>query len=115
MLHGHHLVQPGDLVNIDVSAEKGGYFADSATTVPVPPITQEFPDTLCLFTPEGICLDVIPGAAAPVWLAEAFGVGKSFDQSVPAASAEVGRTALRTISEDLRVFELLSRSLPQPA
>ena len=43
---GDRVIQPGDLVNIDVSAEKGGYFADSATTVPVPPITQEAQDLL---------------------------------------------------------------------
>lgn len=33
------VVQPGDLVNIDVSAELGGYFADTAATIPVPPVS----------------------------------------------------------------------------
>jgi methionyl aminopeptidase len=36
---GARIIQPGDLVNIDVSAELGGYFADTATTIPVPPTT----------------------------------------------------------------------------
>ncbi len=37
---GERVIQPGDLVNIDVSAELDGYFADSATTVQVPPVTR---------------------------------------------------------------------------
>lgn len=36
---GKREIQPGDLVNIDVSAEKDGFFADAATTVMVPPTT----------------------------------------------------------------------------
>ena len=35
---GDRVVQPGDLVNIDVSAELDGYFADSGASVPVPPV-----------------------------------------------------------------------------
>jgi methionyl aminopeptidase len=35
---GERVVQPGDLVNIDVSAELDGYFADTAATVAVPPV-----------------------------------------------------------------------------
>ena len=35
---GKRVIRPGDLVNIDVSAELGGYFADASTTVLVPPI-----------------------------------------------------------------------------
>lgn len=31
------VIQPGDLVNIDVSAEKDGYWADSGSSFPVPP------------------------------------------------------------------------------
>src|SRR5690625_906298 len=33
-------MQPGDIVNVDVSAEFGGYFADTGGTVIVPPTTQ---------------------------------------------------------------------------
>ncbi len=35
------VVQAGDLVNIDVSAELDGYFADTGASVPVPPIAPE--------------------------------------------------------------------------
>jgi methionyl aminopeptidase len=36
---GERVIQPGDLVNIDVSAELDGYWADTAATIPVPPTT----------------------------------------------------------------------------
>jgi len=35
---GERVIQPGDLVNIDISAELDGYFADTAETIPVPPV-----------------------------------------------------------------------------
>jgi len=35
---GSRVIQPGDLVNIDVSAESDGYFADAAVMVAVPPV-----------------------------------------------------------------------------
>lgn len=38
---GERIIQPGDLVNIDVSAEKDGYWADSGQSFCVPPITEE--------------------------------------------------------------------------
>jgi methionyl aminopeptidase len=38
---GDRVIKEGDLVKIDVSAEKDGYFADAAMTVPVPPVTAE--------------------------------------------------------------------------
>jgi len=34
---GNRVIQPGDLVNIDVSAEKNGYFADTGGSFVVPP------------------------------------------------------------------------------
>lgn len=37
---GDRVIQPGDLVNIDVSAELNGFWADTAATVPVPPISR---------------------------------------------------------------------------
>jgi methionyl aminopeptidase len=36
---GARIIQPGDIVNIDVSAEKGGYFADTGGSFVVPPST----------------------------------------------------------------------------
>ncbi len=38
---GARVIQPGDVVNIDVSAELDGYYADSGMTVPVPPVRPE--------------------------------------------------------------------------
>ncbi len=38
---GERVIQPADLVNIDVSAEKNGYWADSGMSIPVPPTTPE--------------------------------------------------------------------------
>ncbi len=38
-LPGSRLIQKGDLVKIDVSAERDGYFADAAVTVGVPPVS----------------------------------------------------------------------------
>jgi methionyl aminopeptidase len=36
---GERRITPGDLVNIDVSAEKNGYFADTGASFTVPPVT----------------------------------------------------------------------------
>jgi len=36
---GERVIQPGDMVNIDVSAELDGYFADAAETIVIPPIS----------------------------------------------------------------------------
>lgn len=38
---GDRAVAPGDLVKLDVTAEKDGYMADAAVTVPVPPVSAE--------------------------------------------------------------------------
>lgn len=38
---GARVVQPGDIVNLDVSAELNGYFADAGETVGVPPVKPE--------------------------------------------------------------------------
>ena len=37
---GARRIAAGDLVNIDVSAEKGGYFADTGASYAVPPVTR---------------------------------------------------------------------------
>jgi methionyl aminopeptidase len=39
-LPGERVVRPGDLVKLDISAELGGYFADAAVTVAVPPVAK---------------------------------------------------------------------------
>lgn len=38
---GGRVIQPGDLVNIDVSAVKDGFWADSGSSFPVPPIDAD--------------------------------------------------------------------------
>lgn len=38
---GSRVIQAGDLVNIDVSAELNGYIADTGATFPVPPVLPE--------------------------------------------------------------------------
>jgi methionyl aminopeptidase len=38
---GSRVIQPGDLVNIDVSAELDGYFADTGASMQVPPHTPD--------------------------------------------------------------------------
>jgi len=37
---GRRMVQPGDLVKLDLVAEKDGFFADAAVTVAVPPVRE---------------------------------------------------------------------------
>ena len=36
---GNRVIKAGDMVNVDVSAEKGGYFADTGGSMVVPPVT----------------------------------------------------------------------------
>ncbi len=53
----------GDLVNLDVSAELDGYFADTGASLPVPPISEQA-ERLCRRTQRALdrCLDTIrPG------------------------------------------------------
>lgn len=38
---GDRVIQPGDLVNIDVSAEKDGYWADTGRSYAMPPVTPQ--------------------------------------------------------------------------
>lgn len=38
---GNRVIRPGDLVKIDVSAEKDGFWADAAITVAVPPVVPQ--------------------------------------------------------------------------
>lgn len=43
---GDRAIRPGDLVNVDVSAEKDGYFADTGASFAVPPATRRV-ERLC--------------------------------------------------------------------
>ena len=46
---GNRVVRAGDLVNIDVSAELDGYFADTGASIPVPPVSPR-KQKLCQYT-----------------------------------------------------------------
>ncbi len=45
---GERVIQEGDLVNIDVSAELDGFYADTGATVPIPPVAP-LQEKLCSF------------------------------------------------------------------
>jgi methionyl aminopeptidase len=45
----NRIIKPGDLVNIDVSAIKDGYYGDSGASFPVPPVSEEA-QRLCDYT-----------------------------------------------------------------
>lgn len=46
---GNRKIQPGDLINIDVSAERGGYFADAGHSFQMPPYNSSL-TRLCNYT-----------------------------------------------------------------
>jgi len=46
---GNRKIQPGDLINIDVSAELGGYYADAGHSFPMPPYNPSL-TRLCQYT-----------------------------------------------------------------
>jgi methionyl aminopeptidase len=50
---GERVIQPGDVVNVDVSAELEGYWGDTGATVLVPPTTPEH-ERLCRFTRQAL-------------------------------------------------------------
>jgi methionyl aminopeptidase len=50
---GARIINAGDLVNIDVSAELNGYFADSGSSFIVPPVSREKKD-LCRATKQAL-------------------------------------------------------------
>src|SRR6202451_1805694 len=41
---GNRVIQPGDLVKLDLTAEKDGYHTDSAVTIEVPPFSRQVHD-----------------------------------------------------------------------
>ncbi|WP_119068702.1 type I methionyl aminopeptidase [Aggregatilinea lenta] len=41
-------IQAGDIINVDVSAELEGYWADTAASMPVPPVNKDY-ERLCRF------------------------------------------------------------------
>lgn len=73
---GSRVIQPGDVVNIDVSAEKSGYFADTGASFVVPPVnavknrlidaTQQALQEACHRASAGRSLNVIGSAIQQV-------------------------------------------------
>jgi len=63
---GERVMHPGDVVNVDVSAELAGYFADTGGTVVVPPVTS-LKSRLCHATQQALKLAVAEAkAGAPI-------------------------------------------------
>lgn len=62
------IIQAGDLVNIDVSAELNGYYGDSGASFPVPPISDEV-QRLCDYTKRALAaaLDAVR-TGEPLWV-----------------------------------------------
>jgi methionyl aminopeptidase len=57
---GERVVLPGDLVKLDVTAEKGGFVADAAITVAVPPVDPEAERLIaCVEAAFGRAIDVV--------------------------------------------------------
>jgi methionyl aminopeptidase len=50
---GDRVIQPGDLVNIDVSAELDGYWADTGASIPLEPTTSQ-KQRLCDYTKKAL-------------------------------------------------------------
>ncbi len=65
---GPRVIQPGDLVNIDVSAELGGYYADAGESFQLAPVESEV-DILCRYTYSTL-MKAISGLKAGVRLNE---------------------------------------------
>ncbi|QEG42683.1 type I methionyl aminopeptidase [Roseimaritima ulvae] len=81
---GARVIQAGDIVNVDVSAEKGGYYADTGGTVVVPPASARH-TRLCQAT--NLALEKAMAAAsagAPV-----NGIGKAIQRTAKAHNFKV--------------------------
>ena len=50
---GERVIQPGDMINVDVSAELEGFWADTAASMVVPPVDAEY-DRLCRYTRQAL-------------------------------------------------------------
>ncbi len=79
------VVRPGDLVNVDVSAELGGFFADTGASIPVPPVADET-HRLCLSTRRALKRAIATARA-----------GRRFNTLGRAVEAEARRGGFRVI------------------
>ncbi len=81
------IIQPGDLVNVDVSAELNGYYADAGWSQPVPPVTV---------ATEQLCL---AGQTALQIAIDAVQVGKPINQIGKAVQAYANQNGFTVIRE----------------
>ncbi|MHA6532139.1 type I methionyl aminopeptidase [Paenibacillus sp. BAC0078] len=105
---GNRIIQPGDLVNIDVSAELGGYYADSGHSFPIAPYEPSLM-RLCQYTHDTM-MKVISSLKAGVKLNE---VGRIIESEAEKGgytvienlcSHGVGRSLHESPSEILPVY-----------
>ncbi len=71
---GNRVIQPGDMVNIDVSAVLEGYWCDTGASVPMPPVNPEY-DRLCDYTRQALQA----GIAAAQEGAPLYAVGRAIE------------------------------------
>jgi methionyl aminopeptidase len=83
---GDRVIQEGDVVNIDVSAEKNGYYADSGQSFQVPPHNPEI-TRLCEYT-EQTMMKVIQKLRHGMRLNE---IGRMFEQEAAKGGYKVVR------------------------
>ena len=84
---GRRRIEPGDLVKLDVTAELGGYMADAAVTVPVPPVAA---------ADAALCEAAAAGLAAALERARA---GATTGAVGAAVEREVERRGFRVLRE----------------
>jgi methionyl aminopeptidase len=84
----NRVIQPGDLVNIDVSAIMDGYYGDSGASFPVPPVKPEI-QRLCDFTKRALsaAIDAV-SAGEKLWV-----IGKAAEK----VAKEGGYTIIRDL------------------
>lgn len=85
---GDRIIQPGDLVNIDVSAELGGFFSDTGGSFAVPPVSR-LVQRLLVATAEA--------RAAGIDAARAGAAVRDIGRAIETAATGSGFTILRNI------------------
>ncbi len=83
------VIQPGDMINVDVSAELEGYWADTGASMPVPPVNAEY-EQLCEWTRKALDAAIgVAQAGQPVNV-----IGRAVEQ----VAAESGYTIIKQLT-----------------
>lgn len=83
------IIQPGDMINVDVSAELEGYWADTGASMPVPPVNTDY-QRLCATTRRALDAAIdVARAGQPVSV-----IGRAVEQVV----AETGYTIIKQLT-----------------